>query len=203
MTFDDWYKTLISDEIWHELLRHYKPETIRKASEKVFASLVADRLQDVRPMKENRKHVYNILVQNPGDKPKVDWTIQALEKLKVEKKEEQEWKPLVGEERAKKLQEWLDKVRQVETQSAVPRLTYSEIAKEGGWDKKKDAPHPMTTAMEAYNKERKIAYYRHCYDPITRDKLPTWMPEEQYNELFDKEAVENKLHPHWEILKEL
>lgn len=187
-SFDDWYKTLISDEIWFELLRHYKPETIRKASEKVFASLVADHLQDVRPMKENRKHVYNILVQNPGDKPKVDWVAKALEGIKEEPK--QEWKPLVGEERAKKLQEWLDKVKQVEVQSAVPRLTYSEIAKEGGWERKKDAPYPITSPMEVYVKERHIEYIKQNYDPRTAQPLPTWIPESEFNIEYDSRNME-------------
>jgi hypothetical protein len=190
VNFESFYQSLTSDEIWFELLRHYKPETIRKASEKVFASLVADRLQDVRPMKENRKHVYNILVQNPGDKPKVDWTIQALEKLKVEKKEEQEWKPLFGEERAKRLAEWLDKVKGVEMQSAVPRLTYSEIAKEGGWERKKEAPYPITSPMEVYVKERHIEYIKQNYDPRTAQPLPTWIPESDFNVEYDSRNME-------------
>lgn len=204
-TFDSFYSDLISDEQWFYLLRHYKDETIKKGAEKVYAQLVADRTVDIRPMTETRKHVYNTVCKLPGDKVVKDWSQIEFEKLQKKEAEEKakEWKPLTGEERAAKLQEWLDKVRGVEIQSAVPRLTYSEIAKEGGWDKAKDKPHPMTTVMEAYNKERKIAYYRHCYDPVTRDKLPTWMDEESYNELFDNEAIENKLHPHWETLKEL
>ena len=79
--FETWYKELTSDTMWFELLRHYKDETIKKAGQKVFAQLVADKTVEYRPMSENRKHVYNILCKNPGDKViKKEWIEKALKK---------------------------------------------------------------------------------------------------------------------------
>lgn len=206
-SFEDFFKELTSDEQWFELsLMHHKPETFRSVAFKVYVNACADKdTFSVTPIREHRKHVYNKLVLLPGDKVKKDWVQIENEKLKKqeEEKKKKEWVPLTGEAREKKLQEWLDKVRSVEMQTAVPRITHKEAIEKGDWLPPKGPTYPTTTAMEAYNKERKIAYYRYCFDPITRDKLPTWMEEEVYNAEFDRIMVKEKKHPHWETLQEI
>jgi len=59
MNFDSFYKTLIEDQRWFELLRAYKDETIKSCAEKVYAELVAKQIVDIRDMKENL--LFNIL----------------------------------------------------------------------------------------------------------------------------------------------
>ena len=131
MTFADWYSKLTEDPLWYELLRAYKDETIRKAGEKVYAQLVAEGTVIYRPMSENRKHVYNIVCKNPGDKVKKDW--YKIEEQKKEAEKAKEWVPLKGEARQAKLKEWMDSVSKVEMVSAVPKLTVKEIIEQGDW----------------------------------------------------------------------
>lgn len=138
-TFEDWYKELTSDTLWYELLRHYKEETIRKCSEKVYAQLVAEKTVSYRPMTENRKHVYNVVCKLPGDKPKVDWVAKQL-KQQEEKKEDKEWVPLTGEARAKKLAEFKAMVDSAPKAFTTPKMSAQEIANEGDWLPKKEKP---------------------------------------------------------------
>jgi hypothetical protein len=138
-TFDDWHKELISDYQWYSLLRMYKEETIKKAAEKVFAQLVADKVVDLRPMSENRKHVYNIVTKNPGDKEiRKDW--YNVEKEKKEAEEKKEWVPLTGEARAKKLAEFKAMVDAAPKAFTTPKMSAQEIANEGDWLPKKEKP---------------------------------------------------------------
>jgi hypothetical protein len=188
-TFDQWYTDLISDQLWYELLRAYKDETIRKASEKVYAQLVADKTVDLRPVSENRKHVYNIVCKSPGDKPKgKSWSEIALEK-QIQKSEAEEWRPVSEEEREIWLRKWKESINELQTVSAVPRMSYKELAEEGGLLPPKPAPYPHTSPMEAYVKERHIAYLLANYDARTREPLPEWMSESDWNVLYDEKNL--------------
>lgn len=139
MNFDDWHKELISDYQWYSLLRMYREETIKKAAEKVFAQLVADKVVDLRPMSENRKHVYNIVTKNPGDKEiRKDW--YNVEQEKKEAEEKKEWVPLTGEARQEKLKQWMESVSKVEMVSSVPKLTAKQIIEQGDWRAVKTIP---------------------------------------------------------------
>jgi hypothetical protein len=192
VNFESFYQSLTSDQQWFELLRAYKDETIRKAVEKVYAALVAEKTVDIRPMSENRKHVYNILCSKPGDKPAgKPWHVVEAEKIEAKEKEiqEKEWVPLTGEARAKKLQEWLDKVKAVEMQSAVPRVSHKEAIEEGGWIPKKDAPYPVTSKEEAYAKDRHLAYIIYAFEPRTAEKRPGVVSEEEFNISYDIEFL--------------
>lgn len=191
-TFDQFYTDIISDERWFYLLRHYKDETIKKGAEKVYAQLVADRTVDIRPMTETRKHVYNTVCKNPGDRVVKDWSQIEFEKIQKKEAEEKakEWKPLVGEARQKALAEFKAMVDKSAMVNAVPRLTYSEIAKEGGWDRKKETPYPITSPMEVYIKERHIEYIKQNYDPRTAQPLPNWISESEFNISYDSRNME-------------
>jgi hypothetical protein len=187
--FDQWYADLISDQLWYELLRAYKDETIRKASEKVYAQLVADKTVDLRPVSENRKHVYNIVCKQPGDKPKgKSWSEIALEK-QVQKSEDEEWKPVSEEERDEWLKKWKLEIDNLQTVNAVPRIGYKQSIEEGGWLPPKQAPYPCTTTEEAYIRDRHFEYVRRYYEPRTGEKLPDWIPEEEFNKLYDEGLI--------------
>jgi hypothetical protein len=155
MNFDDWIKELISDYQWYSLLRMYKEETIKKAAEKVFASLVADKVVDTRPMSENRKHVYNIVTKNPGDKEiRKDW--YNVEKEKKEAEEKKEWEPVSWEKRAEYLKQVQAEIDKVEDRKIRPLLS-GEAEKKGQYDPPKpnytgEPSRPIDVVIEHVNK---------------------------------------------------
>ena len=186
--FDDWFKDLISDSRWFELLRHYREETIRKAAQNVFAQLVADNTVDVRPMPENRKHVYNICIKGGnGDKVVKPWHVQEAEK-KEEKKAE-EWIPLTGEQRAQKLKEWEAIVKGSTMLNSMPKPSYKQLAEEGGVLPPKPAPYPITTPEEAYVRDRHFEWIKTCFEPRTGEKNINYVPEEDFNIWYDCEKL--------------
>ena len=87
--------------------------------------------------------------------------------------------------------------------NAMPRVSYKQAVEEGGWLPKKGPAYPITSPMEAYVKERHLAYIAHCFDARTGDKLPTFVEEEVYNAEFDRLMIKKKKHPHWRVLQEL
>jgi hypothetical protein len=155
MNFDDWIKELISDYQWYSLLRMYKEETIKKAAEKVFAQLVADKVVDIRPMSENRKHVYNIVTKNPGDKEiRKDW--YNVEKEKKEAEEKKEWEPVSWEKRAEYLKQVQAEIDKVEDRKIRPLLS-GEAEKKGQYDPPKpnytgEPSRPIDVVIEHVNK---------------------------------------------------
>lgn len=190
-TFDSFYNELISDQRWFELLRHYRNETIFKAVEKVYAQLLADNIVDVRPMSENRKHVYNILYKNPGDKLVFkNWAAKALEIQEAEK--EKEWIPVTGEERAKRLKEWEAIVKGSTMANSMPKPSYKQLAEEGGILPPKPAPYPSTSLKEWYVKERHLAWITASFEPRTKEKLPGYVDEETFNRIFDENHLTDK-----------
>jgi hypothetical protein len=188
--FEDWFILLKSDEQWFELSSmHHKEETFRRIAFKVYMQEVADKIE--RPMSECRKHVYNIIAPMPSDKVRKDWV--AIENEKIQKQEEEkkqkEWVPLTGEARMQKLKEWEAKIKEVEMQSAVPIITHKQAVEEGGWLPAKGPVHPVTTPMEAYIKDRRIAYIEYAYEPRTAEKKPGVVEEEEFNILYDEENL--------------
>jgi hypothetical protein len=123
-SFEDWHKELISDYQWYSLLRMYKEETIKKAAEKVFAQLVADKVVDLRPMSENRKHVYNIVTKNPADKEiRKDWYNVEQKKKEAQVKITETYTP---EFAAMKKKEALDIIAKSEIINRFPKVSYKQ-----------------------------------------------------------------------------
>lgn len=192
MNFESWYTSLISDTLWYELLHHYKSETIKKAGEKVYASLVADGTTDVRPMSENRKHVYNILCKNPGDKINGKaWYVQEAEKKEAE--QEKEWVPVSEEERARRLKEYKALIDSMPILNNFPRLTPKEKEENGEWIAVKHVPYPTTSEDEAYLKDRHFNYIKQNYEARTGLPSPTWISEEQFNLSYPNKYIMNFL----------
>jgi hypothetical protein len=122
MTFDDWYKTLISDEIWFEQSsKRHKLTTFLSVAEKVYTLAIADAHQfSVIPISERRRHVVYLLAKIPADKIVKPWYQQESEKKEVEEKKE--WKPVSEEERKKWLDKWKTEIDKFEDNRIKPLL---------------------------------------------------------------------------------
>jgi hypothetical protein len=182
ISFDDWFADLTSNHVWYEPARlHHKPETFRSIANKVYMEYVA--LENFPPIQVARTYVFNKISKINPDLPKVDWTKKALEKLEVEKKEE--WVPVTGEERAKRLKEWEAIVKGSTMLSSVPKPSYKELAEEGGLLPPKPAPYPCTSLEEAYIRDRHFEYIKYAYEPRTGQKREGVMTEEEFNQQYN------------------
>lgn len=47
------------------------------------------------------------------------------------------------------------------------------------------ALYTSTTAEQVKAKERHLAYIKACYDPLTGEKNKNWIPEHEFNKLYD------------------
>lgn len=192
MNFETWFASLISDTLWYELLRAYKPDTIKKAGEKVFAGLVADGTVEARPMSENRKHVYNILIKNPGDKPKPQpFQVQEVENKEAEK-EAKEILTYTKEHADKCAAEALEIIRNSKTLNYFPKVSHKQAVEEGDWIPKKDKPWPVTTPEEAYVRDRHFEWIKNNFEARTGQKLPSWVSEESWNIIYDENHLTDK-----------
>lgn len=187
MTFDKWFYELTSNYVWAQpAMLHHKPETFRQLANKVYMDFLAG--NGVKSMEDCRRHVYNLVCKTPGDNKKVDWVGKALEKLEVKK---EEWIPVTGEERQRRLAEYKAIIDSMPMVNNFPRLTEKERA-DNDWNRKKDPPYPSTTPMEYYLKERHLQYIIANYDARTREPLPGWTTEEQFNLEFDSKHLTDK-----------
>jgi hypothetical protein len=184
-SFENFFKDLCSNYVWFQpASMQHEPKTFEDTARKVYMQYVAS--EHFPPIQEARRHVYNKLVLVPGDRKKVDWVKIAKKELDAKEAAKNPVEPpLTGEARAKKLQEWMDALKNVSVQSSVPRLSYSDIAKEGGWEKPKETPYPTTSIEEAYVRARHLAYIKANYEPRTGAKLPEWISEDEFNIQFD------------------
>jgi hypothetical protein len=93
---------------------------------------------------------------------------------------------LTGEAREKRLQEWLTAINGMEmVQTKVdPFGNIKAIQPEDGITY---TPKPVNL----YEKQRHLDYVQDNYDAKTGKELPTWISEESYNKIYDKE------YDHW------
>lgn len=189
ITFENWYSELTSDTFWFDQasMRH-KPETFRECARKVYMQCVAN--QDFKPMTDCRRHVYAIVCKVNPDATSKTWFQQ---KEKEEQEAKKDWKPVSAEDREKWLKKWKEEISKMQMVSAVPRVSYTDmvkLAEEGGVLPPKPAPYPTTTKEEAYVKDRHIAYVKFCYEPRTGEKLPNWLPEDEFNYQYDNGLID-------------
>lgn len=96
------------------------------------------------------------------------------------------YEPLTGEAREERLKEWLEalnNVAVVQTERANAMNDYvKQIQPKDG---KKYQP---LTVEQVYQKERHLEYVRANYD-VRGEKKPDWIPEEEFNKLFDEGLV--------------
>lgn len=192
MNFEDFFKSLTSDEIWFEFAsKNHKPETFRKVAEQVFTLGLSDRdAFGITPIREHRNHVVNKLGKIQPDKVKIDWVKKALESTK--KEEEKEWKPASPEHVDKCVAEFDAMMKNSTMLNAFPRVGHKQAIEEGQWLPKKDAPYPITSPEEAYVKDRHLAYIEYAYEPRSGEKMPGVMSELEFNLEFDEMMLKKK-----------
>lgn len=78
------------------------------------------------------------------------------------------------------LQEWLDALKD-DGMKGVIKLTEKEILQEGQ-DKPKAKPYVSTSLSEIRQRELHIQWIRENFDARTSEKLPGWMPENEWIE---------------------
>jgi hypothetical protein len=97
-------------------------------------------------------------------------------------------KPIESENDKDWLKVWKDAIDSI-VSKRVFEITDDEIHNEGKVRPKKAAPYPVTSPMEAYIKERHLAYIQQNYDARTAEKLPGWISEEDFNVKYDEEHL--------------
>lgn len=185
--FPDFYKDLCSDVQWYEnAIMSNRGKNFKGAAEFVYAQLLADPDLQRRPMVENRKHVYNRLC-------KMDYE-RVFPSLQQEVKEEktEEFKTASDEHVKKCVAEFDEMWKNSSMINAMPRVGYKQSVEEGQWIPKKGPAYPITSRTEVYVKERHIAYIKEMYDARTAEKMPYWIPEEEFNLIYDQDYEDEK-----------
>ena len=188
ISFPDWFKELCSNYVWYEpAIQHHEPATFKAAANKVYMQYVASEV--FPPVQEARKHVYNVLCKiTPDKKIGKDWVTKALEKHEEDNKEE--WIPLTGEERQKRLAEFKAIIDSMPMVNNFPRVT--EVEKAGQVLPPKPEPYPVTTPEEAYVRDRHFEWIKNNFEARTGQKLPSWICEEDWNVIYDDQHLNGK-----------
>lgn len=183
MTFDKFFTDLKSDEVWFcNATMHHKPETVQSVAKDLFMSCSADNSLN-RPIGDMRRYFWNKLKKITPDKVAKQW---------VPKEEKKESAPVVPRE-SKEYMDWtnkiLEEIAKSKTINYFPGKSYSELADEGGVRRPKDKPYPMTSQAEAYVRQRHLEYIKRNYEPRTGAKLPDWISEDEFNQLYDSGLI--------------
>jgi hypothetical protein len=89
---------------------------------------------------------------------------------------------LTGEAREARLKEWQEALNKFEVQPTQRSDVYAKVREE--WKPKDGVTYkPTMTAEDILRHELHIQYVRENYHPLTKEKLPHWMPENQWIEL--------------------
>jgi len=189
LTFEQFYAKLIEHEIWFDQMkmRFYRKDLKDVANQCFIFLLASEQRWAAQDYQDFRKCYQSFLSKSP------DMVVKP-QLQQVEVKEESTSEPiLTGEERERKINEWLQAVKSVQTVNPVPKLSRKQIIEEGDWLPKKQLPHPSTSVGEVKKRFIHQLYIKHNYDPRTTDKVTGWMPEEQW-----KEENEYELNELWQ-----
>lgn len=97
---------------------------------------------------------------------------------------------LTGEAAQKRLDEWLRAVQSAEANFTQRTDYYKQIREK--WRPKDGVDEYRSTVDEQalYEKERHLQYIQKNYDARTAEKLPDWIPEDEFNKLFDAGLID-------------
>lgn len=176
MDFESFFKDLKSDEAWFEsATMNHKPETVLEVAKDLFMSCSADNSLH-RPIGDMRRYYWNKLKKITPDK---------VRKPFVLKEEKKDYQPTTPERRERwlKVLEW--RLKKLGKLKSTPKLTSQMIEEEGGVRPKAVQPYPSTKPSEIYVRQRHLEYIKRNYDAWTKEPLPDWIEESEFNKLYD------------------
>jgi hypothetical protein len=183
-SFEQFWDKLVEHEVWYDQMkmRFFRKDMKEAAKDTYIFLLASENRWACQDYQDFRKCYHNFL-KNAKDKPQGPVLQQEEKKEEVKQSEP----ILTGEARKAKIKEWLETIKTMPAMtSSVPKLSYQEIADEGDWLPKKPAPYPSTSESEVRKQLLHIEYLKQNYDPRTQEKLPNWIPENEWLEQLNK-----------------
>lgn len=192
--FADWYIELVEDERFYEnASRNHKKETVEETARKVYeVETIKPEEFAVKDIAEHRRHVLYKLYKVPADKVKKTWNEIALEeKEKKRKATDPEWIPLTGEERQKRLQEYLEVIQAAPMMKPVTPLTAREKLENQGWRPKPEAIKEPTEEEKRKALENHLKLVQQARVKLFREKYPNGTPQELQKYLKQFKHIDN------------
>ena len=186
LTFEEFWKKLIEHEIWYDQMkmRFFRKDLKGVANDCFIFLLASDQRWQAQDYQDFRKCYQSFLSKSP-DK------VSAPQLQQTEVVEVKQTEPiLTGEERDKKIAEWLESVKAVKMANPVPKLSRKQIAEEGDWLPKKGPTHPSTSEGELKKAFFHQLYIKHNFDPRTAEKITGWVDESKWIEDNEVELME-------------
>lgn len=93
---------------------------------------------------------------------------------------------LTGEARAKRIAEYLDAIAKVGQPERVKGNKIFHVAQQ---IQKPDVVYHPPSKKEVYEKDRHLAWIRHCFDPKTAEANENWISENEFDQLYDNGLI--------------
>jgi len=186
LTFEQFYTELQKNEPWFDQmkLRYFRKDLKDVANQCYIFLLASEQRWNAQDYQDFRK-CYQSFLSNAKDRV----TAPSLQQEEVKLVTHSE-PILTGEERDKKIAEWLESVKAVKMANPVPKLSRKQIAEEGDWLPKKGPTHPSTSEGELKKAFFHQYYIKHNFDPRTADKVTGWVEETRWIEDNEVELME-------------
>lgn len=184
--FEEFYAKLIDHEIWYDQMkmRFYRKD-LKDVANQCFIFLLASEQRWAAQDYQDFRKCYQSFLSKAPDK------IVKPQLQQDEVKEQTTNEPILeGEARDKAIAKWLEAVKSQKMINPIPKLSRKQIAEEGDWIPKKQAPHPSSSVGELKKYFIHQLYIKHNYDLRTADKLPQWIEENKWIEDNEFELTE-------------
>ena len=182
--FHKWFEELKSNSLWWMRMNEMYG---RKNLDRVAGDVHLYLLASINRLKANDFQDFRRLFQSFAQKAEDAPVKPQLQQ--VEEKKTGDWKPASPEHVDKCANQILEMIKNSPMINGMPRVGYKQSIEEGGWLPKKEAPYPQTSAEEAYVRQRHLEYVKRNYEPRTGQPLPDWIPEHEFNLLYDNEML--------------
>lgn len=172
MTFEDFYKTLISEQTWFEAVQMtYRNKDYKQTAMECYTWLLTQpSLWKSQDYVRYRQSYQKFLLYAPE---KIDTVVRHKAEPVVIHPQ-----ALTGEARLKKLKEVEEIWKKAEVH-APPKLTSEQIKEQGDWIAKKVPPYPSTSKEEVTKRILHLEYIKANYDK-DGNELEGWMEESHW-----------------------
>lgn len=186
--FEKFWDKLIEDDLWWDRIKYqFSRKDLKAVGNAVYDFFLTqpNRL-DERFVGEWR----NVFRKNCTWAKDIPYVV--TQQVTIDKESRPQEPVLTGDERDAKIKEWLQEVSKMPAMpSSIKHISYKEIADEGDWLPKKQAPYPSCSESEVKKRLIHLEYVRQNYDPRTKDPLKDWMSEEDWTaQLTDADVLE-------------